>query len=351
MSDATPQTGGHPEQQQSPPADGATGPGPAAGSDGATGRGPGAQSGFAAGGADDAAGRGDSRGPQAGGAPGRAGAGDAGGGSRRGPGAQSGSAGGGADDDAGHGDSTGPRPGAAVGPGGVEEALPTDRSVRLGILLALVGGGLDAYTFISRGGVFANAQSGNVVLMGVAAAQRHWWDALGHLPAVVAFLAGVLVAETIRRPRVAAVLRRPACVAMVLECVVLAVVGLIPASAPDALVTVLIAFMASVQMSTFRTLVDTVYNSTMTTGNLRSAMQNAYEAVVGRSADARRRARHFAAVVLAFLAGAFGGGWLTFHWGTRAVWAACAVLAAGLALFVHDERMARKLPKAGSPGG
>ncbi|PKW12210.1 Uncharacterized membrane protein YoaK, UPF0700 family [Streptomyces sp. 1222.5] len=316
MSDATPQAGGHSEQQQSPPATGATEPGAAAGSDGAMGRRPVEQSGPAATGTDGAAGRGAATGPSpvarpAGGA--------------AGPG--------------------------AIGPGAAGEVLPTDRSVRLGILLALVGGGLDAYTFISRGGVFANAQTGNVVLMGVAAAQRHWWEALGHLPAVVAFLAGVLVAETLRRPRVAAFLRRPACVAMVLECVVLAVVGLIPASAPDALVTVLIAFMASVQMSTFRTLVDTVYNSTMTTGNLRSAMQNAYEAVVGRSADARRRARHFAAVVLAFLAGAFGGGWLTFQWGVHAVWAACVVLAAGLALFVHDERMARRLPEAGSPGG
>lgn len=47
--------------------------------------------------------------------------------------------------------------------------------MRLGVLLALVGGGLDAYTFISRGGVFAGAQTGNVVLLGVAAAQRHWW--------------------------------------------------------------------------------------------------------------------------------------------------------------------------------
>ncbi|MFJ9821068.1 YoaK family protein [Streptomyces sp. NPDC101151] len=218
--------------------------------------------------------------------------------------------------------------------------------MRLGVLLALVGGGLDAYTFISRGGVFANAQSGNVVLLGIAAAQRHWREALEHVPSILAFVAGVLVAETLQRPRVAAVLRWPACAAMVLELVVLAVVGLIPASAPDALVTVLVAFMASVQMSTFRTLVDSVYNSTMTTGNLRSAMQNAYAAVAGRDADARRRAGQFAGVILAFLAGAFGGGWLTLAWGVRAVWAACVVLAVGLALFVHEERVARRLREA-----
>ncbi|WP_251096517.1 YoaK family protein [Streptomyces sp. Caat 7-52] len=217
------------------------------------------------------------------------------------------------------------------------------------MLLAMVGGGLDAYTFISRGGVFASAQTGNVVLLAVAAAQQHWWQAVGHLPAILAFLAGVLVAETLRRPRVAAVLRWPACVAMCLEIVVLAVVGLIPAGAPDALVTVLVAFMAAVQMSTFRTLVDAVYNSTMTTGNLRSAMQNAHQAMVAKDREARRRSWQFACVVLAFLAGAFGSGWLTLVWGVHAVWAACAVLAAGLGLFVHDERIARST--GGSPGG
>jgi uncharacterized membrane protein YoaK (UPF0700 family) len=47
----------------------------------------------------------------------------------------------------------------------------TANSVILGILLAIVGGFLDAYTYISRNGVFANAQSGNIVLLGVKAAQ------------------------------------------------------------------------------------------------------------------------------------------------------------------------------------
>ena len=50
----------------------------------------------------------------------------------------------------------------------------TSESVELGILLAIVGGFLDAYTFVGRGGVFANAQTGNVVLMGIEAAKGEW---------------------------------------------------------------------------------------------------------------------------------------------------------------------------------
>ena len=47
--------------------------------------------------------------------------------------------------------------------------LHTDQmsdSFRIGAILAAVGGFLDAYTYLARGQVFANAQSGNIVLLG-----------------------------------------------------------------------------------------------------------------------------------------------------------------------------------------
>ena len=39
-------------------------------------------------------------------------------------------------------------------------------TIILGTLLSLSGGFQDAYTYVLRGNVFANAQTGNVVLMG-----------------------------------------------------------------------------------------------------------------------------------------------------------------------------------------
>ena len=41
-----------------------------------------------------------------------------------------------------------------------------------GSLLALVGGFLDAYTYLCRGNVFANAQTGNIVLFGAKLAKK-----------------------------------------------------------------------------------------------------------------------------------------------------------------------------------
>ena len=44
----------------------------------------------------------------------------------------------------------------------------------LGLLLALVGGFLDAYTYVCRGHVFANAQTGNLVLLGIYITNQDW---------------------------------------------------------------------------------------------------------------------------------------------------------------------------------
>ena len=44
----------------------------------------------------------------------------------------------------------------------------------IGLLLAVAGGYLDVYTYISRGGVFANAQTGNIVLLGIHIAQHNF---------------------------------------------------------------------------------------------------------------------------------------------------------------------------------
>jgi hypothetical protein len=84
------------------------------------------------------------------------------------------------------------------------ETLPT------GMLLAGVGGFLDAYTFVGRGGVFANAQTGNIVLLAVAAGERQWPTALLHVPPILAFMLGVAVAETLARPAARRIVRRPA---------------------------------------------------------------------------------------------------------------------------------------------
>ena len=40
-------------------------------------------------------------------------------------------------------------------------------SIKLGVILAIAGGFMDAYSYMCRGKVFANAQTGNILYLGM----------------------------------------------------------------------------------------------------------------------------------------------------------------------------------------
>lgn len=71
-------------------------------------------------------------------------------------------------------------------------------SLVLSLLLSFSGGFQDAYTYVVRGHVFANAQTGNIVLMSTDFFLGNWLRGLGYLLPVTAFALGVFIADNIR---------------------------------------------------------------------------------------------------------------------------------------------------------
>ena len=61
--------------------------------------------------------------------------------------------------------------------------------------LSVSGGLQDAYTYIFRGKVFANAQTGNIVLLSQSIAEKNWHLALHYLVPLVFFALGIAVSE------------------------------------------------------------------------------------------------------------------------------------------------------------
>ncbi|MGK2888004.1 MAG: YoaK family protein [Rhodococcus sp. (in: high G+C Gram-positive bacteria)] len=216
-------------------------------------------------------------------------------------------------------------------------SVVTSESVRLGVLLAVVGGFLDAYTFMTRDGVFANAQTANVVLFGIDLVQGDWRSALGYVPPLVAFTLGVFTAEAVSRPAVARIGRRPVRAVLVIEIMVLAIVGFVPTSVPNPVVTIAISFVAALQVTTFRVLVDQAFSTTMTTGNLRSLSQAAFHRIADGDRAAGARALNFGFVIAGFLCGAILGSQMVRVLDTGAAWVAAGMLVVALALFMFDE--------------
>lgn len=215
----------------------------------------------------------------------------------------------------------------------------TSESVRLGILLAIVGGFLDAYTYICRGGVFANAQTGNIVLIGVEFTQGNFTQAFRALLPIIAFILGIIVTEKIKRLKFPSYtfVTSSERIILILEIIVLFIIGFIPENAPHAFATIPISFVSSVQIASFSKLIDMPYSTTMCTGNLRSATQTAYKAFVEKDSTSALKALNYSIVILFFILGAVICGILTLWTGVKSIWFAVLILIFALSLFTIDE--------------
>lgn len=194
-------------------------------------------------------------------------------------------------------------------------------SLIMGMLLALVGGYLDAYTYITRDGVFATAQTGNTVLFAVRAASPEYDGALQNVPPFLAFVAGVLVAEHMKDR-----LDRHSRAVLILECVILFIVGWLPGSVPNMIITISVAFVSSLQIATFNKLGKWSYNSTITTGNLRTAASASYNAFANHNQEAMKKFKEFTAIILSFMGGALLGTFFSTSLQYQAIWIASGII-------------------------
>lgn len=214
-------------------------------------------------------------------------------------------------------------------------------SYPIGAVLACVGGFLDAYTYLCRGGVFANAQTGNIVLFGLHLAEGRWAQALFCLVPIAAFFLGVYVTEALKsrsRPTGRLHWRQRA---VAVEFAVLAVVSLLPAPGWNSLANVLVSFLCAMQVESFRKFSGNPYATTMCTGNLRSATENLYHyRQTGETRFARKSGQYFG-IIGFFIAGAALGAWATHRYCQRSVLFALIGLAAAFVLmFTAGEKEA-----------
>lgn len=117
----------------------------------------------------------------------------------------------------------------------------------VGVMLAIVGGYLDAYTYISRDHVFANAQTGNMVLLAINIKEGSWLKVFLYLMPILSFMLGVLIVEAVKlkfneHPRI-----HWHRIIIGVELVVLTIVGFIPAGTLNTLANILVSFTCAMQ--------------------------------------------------------------------------------------------------------
>ena len=210
-------------------------------------------------------------------------------------------------------------------------------SLRLGAILAVTGGFFDAYTYLCRGGVFANAQTGNMVLLGADLAAGRWAHALHYVLPILAFALGVAVAEWVKfRFKSGQAVLHWRQIVILAELLLVALVGFLPQSANMAANT-LVSFICALQVESFRKMRGSAFATTMCTGNLRSATEQFVRWRTDGDDEARRKAGRYAVIIVYFIAGAVLGVGCVHLWRDRAVLACCALLALAFGLMFREK--------------
>lgn len=208
--------------------------------------------------------------------------------------------------------------------------LPIHETLYIGLCLAFVGGFLDAYTYLLRGGVFANAQTGNLVLFGIHLADGSFPGCFLYLVPVAAFLLGVLITELFKKKCSARKFVEWQHVVVIIEIALLFIIGFLPRAVPDAVINVAVSFVCSMQFNSFRKTNGLPYATTMCTGNLRSAGEFLFAYLFEKDREAGKKSLRYFTVIAVFFLGAALGALLSGTLGVASVWVCCAVLAAVL---------------------
>lgn len=209
---------------------------------------------------------------------------------------------------------------------------------RSAVFIILSGGFQDAYTYCCRDGVFANAQTGNIVLMSSALFRGEWDKVVKYFVPIISFLIGIAVAELVHvhYKRYERIHWRQ--IVLIEEIVLLFIVGFIPESL-NALANALVSFVCALQVQTFHKIHGQPYASTMCIGNMRSGMESLCAYLRSHDREALTKSLTYFGVIGVFATGAGIGSVLSTAIGHGIIWVCCGLLMVSFCLmFIHEKQ-------------
>ena len=215
--------------------------------------------------------------------------------------------------------------------------MQRSESFFLGALLSFSGGLQDAYTFNVRDRVFANAQTGNVVLMSQSFMLGYWQKGIDYLFPILSFVGGVFLSEVIEgRFKYSKTVHWRQLV-IICEFLLLFLVGFLPLE-HKRLANMAVSVACAMQVQAFRMIRGKRYASTMCIGNLKSGTSYLARFFGNKERKELFGAAIYFSIILIFALGAGVGGVLSRHFGIRTVWISCGLLLlAGLFMVRNHE--------------
>ena len=196
--------------------------------------------------------------------------------------------------------------------------------------VVLLGGYYGAYTYLARGGVFANAQTGNLVMLAAAVGQLNWYRVLMLLIPITAFGCGTAISECLNRKFASFGRLRLESYLILLEIFLVVLIGFIPHSVPDQIAQSILNFICSMQYNTFRQADGEPMAARFCVNHVRTMAINIVRSRCDLDAHAARVWRDHLAMLLMFIGGGALAAVACKYYDIRAIWGAlvlqCVIL-------------------------
>ena len=211
-------------------------------------------------------------------------------------------------------------------------------TIYIASMLSMVGGYVDAYTYITRDGVFAYAQTGNIIFFAINLASGRFYDAINCLFPILSFIFSIWFAQFIKKIASGKHIMEWGYIILLINTVILFMVGLFSEIFPNAVIVGSISFISAVQMTIFNKVEGLSYVTNMCTGNLKSASEHLFNYFFSNNKNKKeeniksgKNGLIYLTIILSFTFGAYLGSLFTNKFGTKSVW-----IAAGVLMFVNS---------------
>lgn len=193
-------------------------------------------------------------------------------------------------------------------------------SLWLALMLSFSGGLMDAYSYLQRGKVFANAQTGNILLFSINLTTGNYSQSLHFIFPVIAFSLGIACASMLRlyfqnKPHV-----HWRQIVVIIEAIIFFTVAFLPQST-NLLANNLISFACGAQVESFRKIQNHAsgFATTMCIGNLRTSVACLCEYHKTKNKKTLNRSIAGFLIILAFAVGTIGGNFFITLWSEKAI--------------------------------
>lgn len=186
-------------------------------------------------------------------------------------------------------------------------------------ILAIVGGYIGGYSYTVRGGVFASAQTGNLIQLGLKITAGNFAAWYLHIFPIIMFALGIMLCEYMKIEVADKKKLHWKQIVLILEAIMFIAVAFIPVGEYNLIANMMLGFAAGMQTQLVRMVEGTVMMTTMLSGNARTMTEMLYHGLRERDTVRLKTVGKQLGVIVSFITGVIVAGFISMQVGQGAI--------------------------------